>query len=67
MGGTDLINGICAFVNSVTAQKVIVFYNVKNGDSHPNSFIARLFCDLNANLIIFLGNGRLEQVDRITA
>ncbi len=67
VGGTDLINGVCAFVNSITAQKVIVFYNVKNGDSHPNSFISRLFCYLDANLIIFLSNGRLEQVDRITA
>ncbi len=66
MRGAHLINSVSPFVDSVTTQEVIVLNNVENSDSHPNSLVAWLFCNLDTDLIIFFGNGRLEQVDWIT-
>ncbi len=66
VGCTHLIDSICSFSNSVTAQKIVIFNNVQNCNSHPNTFVSWLLFDFYWYLVIFLCYRTFKQINRIT-
>jgi len=63
----DLINGIRALANTVTAEEVVILDDVQDGHTHPDPFFVRLLQDLDVHLRVLFAQRALQKVYWVAA